>query len=264
MRGYRRSVSTDRRASDLVEAIVAGDLDRIDELLGADPTLVGARLPGNPRSMLHHATDWPGHRPLVGDTIARLVASGADPNSRMPPSEDGLVAETPLHWAASADDVEAVSALIAAGAVVDALGGIFGGCTPFEEAIIFEQYRAARHLLVAGATNYLPGAAALGMADEIDTFFDGDAVLRTDTGMLPNWVELPPPQVVIDRAFQFACRAGHLDIARRLLARGADVGSTTPVGTTALDEAAEHGHHAVVGWLGDVGGGGPPAEGSAR
>lgn len=234
--------------ADLVTAIVAGDVGRVEALLGEDPTRASATLPGNPRSMLHHATDWPGHRPNVGDTIAMLVAAGADPDIAMPPSEDGLVAETPLHWAASSDDVTAIDALLAAGATVDVAGGIFGGCTPFEEAVIFEKYAAARTLLEAGAANYLPGAAALGQADVVESFFAGSEV-RTDVGVLPHWTTFPPVQVVLDRAFQFACRAGHLDIARTLHRRGADAASVTPAGTSARDEASGNGHDQVVTWL---------------
>ncbi len=128
------------------------------------------------------------------------------------------------------------------------LGGIFGGCTPFEEAIIFEKYDVARLLLDHGATNYLAGAAALGHADDIDSYFS-DGVVDVEGHALPNWDPLPPAQVVLDRAFQFACRAGHLGIARTLLARGADVHAITPADTTALDEARNNDHTAVVTWL---------------
>ena len=233
----------------LVSAIVAGDTAQVADLLERMPELAGATLQGNPRSMLHHATDWPAHRPNVATTIGLLVRAGADPNVGMPPSDDTKVAETPLHWAASANDTAAAGALLDAGADVDSLGGIFGGCTPYEEAIIFEKYDAARQLLERGATNYLPGAAALGADDLIDSYFDADGNVRTDVGVLPNWDPLPAPQVVLDRAFQFACRAGHLAISKRLLDRGADPTAITPANTSALDEARENGHSHVVEWL---------------
>jgi len=56
---------------------------------------------------------------------------------------------------------------------------------------------------------------------------------------------------VLDRAFQFACRAGHLTIATKLLARGADPHAKTPADTTAADEAQDNGHEHVVRWLQD-------------
>lgn len=233
----------------LVSAILAGDTERVGDLLERRPELASATLEGNPRSMLHHATDWPAHRPNVATTIGLLVRAGADPNVAMPLSDDLKVAETPLHWAASANDTAAVGALLDAGAEVDVLGGIFGGCTPYEEAIIFEKYDTARQLLERGATNYLPGAAALGAEELIDNYFDVDGNVRTDIGVLPNWDPLPAPQTVLDRAFQFACRAGHLAISKRLLDRGADPTAITPADTSAMDEASENAHSDVVDWL---------------
>ncbi len=241
----------------LVAAITAGDAELTAALLVDDPHLATARLSGNDRSMLHHATDWPGHRPNVATMIALLIDAGADPDATFPnPSPE--VAETPLHWAASSDDVAAVDALVDRGARVDPLGGVFGGCTPFEEAIIFENYGAAARLLELGAANYLPGAAALGRLDLVAEFFDDDGQLRTDIGMLPHWTTMPDAQVLLDRAFQFACRAGQLDTARFLLERGADISSVTPVDTTALDEASGNGHDHVVAWLVTLPGSEPP------
>lgn len=232
-----------------VKAVISGDTDRITSMLDTHAGLATAQLSGNPRSMLHHATDWPGHRPNVATTIALLVAAGAEPNVAMPTGENIDVAETPMHWAASSNDVAAIDALVLAGADVDVLGGIFGGCTPYEEAIIFEQYAAARRLLVHGATNYLPGAAALGQTDQIDDFFDANGDVRTDAGVLPHWNSFPPRQTVLDRAFQFACRAGHIDIAERLFTRGADPTAVSPAETTAREEAENNGHDDVVAWL---------------
>lgn len=239
----------DTDVQSLISAIVSGEVDQVRRLLAARPALATARLTGNPRSMLHHATDWPGHRPNVATSIALLVAAGADPNTAMPQGDDIEIAETPLHWAASANDIEALDALLDAGAAVDALGGIFGGCTPYQEAIIFENYDAARQLLRRGATNYLPGAAALGAAELIDGFFGDDGIVRTDSAVLPHWNSVPVAQSLLDRAFQFACRAGHLTVAKGLLRRGADHTAATPVHTTARDEAQSNGHADVVEWL---------------
>ena len=56
-----------------------------------------------PFAVLHAPTDWPGHRPDIARTIAALVRAGADVGVRF----EGEHAETPLHWAASNDDLEA-------------------------------------------------------------------------------------------------------------------------------------------------------------
>lgn len=239
-------------AKKLVKAIKAGDTEKITSLLDEDPDLAHARVGRNKRTMLHYATDWPGNYPNVATTIELLCQAGADPNAAFPHPNNTLAAETPLHWAVSSGDVDATKALINAGAIVDAPGGIFDGCFPFEEAIIFEKYDAARVLLDSGATPYLPGAAALGQREEVQAYFDQDGHLLLEDTWLPNWRHEPHPQPVLDRAFQFACRAGHLEIAQFLLDRGADPTAISPADTTARDWAAENGHDDVVQWIDQV------------
>jgi uncharacterized protein len=70
-----------------VAAIHAGDTARLRQLLAEHPELATATLGtdsacGMTRSLLHVATDWPGHYPNVADTIAILVAAGADAHAR--------------------------------------------------------------------------------------------------------------------------------------------------------------------------------------
>lgn len=242
----------DHLAAQLVSAIREGDVGRLAEILAGRPELIHTKRDG--RTLLHHATDWPGTWPRVGETIALLARSGADVNARFPhPGNPDVVAETPLHWAASCGNGVAVDALLDAGADIDPLGGIFDGCTPFEEAIIFEHYGAAERLLARGAASYLPGAAALGQMERVRDYFTESGILRLDVGMLPQWKGTPSAQVLLDRAFQFACRAGHLEIAKLLKERGADVDSRTPARTSALDEAQKNGHAEVVAWLSATG-----------
>ena len=109
--------------------------------------------------MLHVVTDWPGHVPEAGAKIAALVAAGADVNARF----TGPHTETPLHWAASSDDVEALDALLDAGADIEADGAVIAGGTPMADAVAFGQWNAARRLLERGARTNLWQAAALGL-----------------------------------------------------------------------------------------------------
>jgi hypothetical protein len=98
----------------LTDAIQAGALDELARILDTDPELASG-LVGDERqarTALHVATDFPGHFPNTGAVIALLVERGADVDARFV----GPHRETPLHWAASTDDVEAVEALVAAGA----------------------------------------------------------------------------------------------------------------------------------------------------
>ena len=65
-------------------AIRAGDLDGLQRLLADHPGLAVARV-GNDRearTLLHVATDWPGHFPNGAATVAALVRAGADVNAR--------------------------------------------------------------------------------------------------------------------------------------------------------------------------------------
>ena len=81
-----------------VSAIHEGRVGDLDELLSEHPWLATARLgvdaPGGmSRTLLHVATDWPGHHPEVAASIAALVRHGADVDARF----HGPHEETPLH-----------------------------------------------------------------------------------------------------------------------------------------------------------------------
>ncbi len=84
-------------ATAAVKAIRTGDLGALKRLLEENPTLATARLgleAGMSRTLLHIATDWPGHYPNGAATVAVLVDAGADVNPRFA----GPHSETPLHW----------------------------------------------------------------------------------------------------------------------------------------------------------------------
>ncbi len=83
-------------------------------------------------------------------------------------------------------------------------------------------------------------------------FFDDDGNLRSDVGRLLHDDLAPDEPVFLDRAFQFACRAGHLEVARFLLERGADPTAITPADTSARDEAVANEHDEIVRWLDEV------------
>ena len=59
--------------------------------------------------------------------------------------------ETPLHWAASSDDVAVLDALLDAGADIEAPGGVIGGGPPLADARAFGQWKAAHRLVERGA-----------------------------------------------------------------------------------------------------------------
>ena len=119
----------------LVDAIHAGELGSLTVLLREHPGLASARLvddKGGSATPLHAVTDWPGYFPHGPEAAATLIDAGADPNASV---EGSWHAETPLHWAASSDDLEVALALIDGGADIEATGASIAGGTPLDDAV---------------------------------------------------------------------------------------------------------------------------------
>lgn len=228
--------SEDPLAVSVVAAIRQGDVPGLQALLASHPELATARLgdddpDGMSRSLLHVATDWPGHFPNGPETVAVLVGAGADVNARF----RGPHAETPLHWAASANDVAVLDALLDHGADIDAPGGVIGGATPLRDATAFGNDAAALRLVERGAAVSAKDAATLGMLDS----------LKDEVGSEPE---------ELDSLFWSACHGGQLETAKYLLEMGADhdwIPSWEEI--SPLDAAARRGAADVVMWLHSLG-----------
>jgi hypothetical protein len=159
-----------------VNAIQKGDLPSLKRLLTENPDLATARIGDNvpdgmSPTLLHVATDWPGHFTNGAETVALLVEARADVNARF----RGSHAETPLHWAASSNDVEVLDALLDAGADIEAPGAVLGGGPPPADATGFGQWQAAQRLVERGAQTTLSDAATLGLMDRLEGYFAGHA-----------------------------------------------------------------------------------------
>ncbi|MGH3878309.1 MAG: ankyrin repeat domain-containing protein [Actinophytocola sp.] len=220
-------------AVSVTSAIRTGNLDGLRALLTAHPILASARIvddKGHGRSLLHVVTDWPGHFPRGTETVAMLVAAGADVHARFV----GPHLETPLHWAASCDDVAVLDALLDAGAHIDAPGAVIGGGPPLADATAFAQWAAAFRLVERGATTTLFTAAALGLTDRVRP-----------------WLGPPrPAQDDLDAAFWGACHGGRQETAELLATRGARINWVAPwEPMTPLDAAHRGKATDLVRWL---------------
>lgn len=219
------------RVSSLTRAIREGDLPALAEVLSTFPTLAGERFGNNEESWtaLHIATDWPGHFPRVDETIALLVSSGAPIDGRFM----GRHRETPLHWAASSDDVIALDALLDAGAAIDADGAVLTGGTPLSDAVVFAQWNAARRLVERGARMTIWQAAALGNVTEVERHLRGPATTDQD----------------ITNACWHACRVGCLPATQLLASRGADLDWVGHDGQTPRQMGLASGSDELLAWL---------------
>jgi uncharacterized protein len=217
------------------DAVHRGDVDTLRKLLDEHPGLatafIGEHPDGMSRTLLHAATDWPGHFPNNAATVAALIEAGADVNARF----TGPHSETSLHWAASSDDVEVLDVLIDAGADIETPGAVIAGGTPLTDAVAFAQWATARRLVERGACTPLREAAGLGLLDRVQAYCAADP---------------PPSPDELTQALWYAAHGGQQDVAAFLLERGADLNWVAVWdGTTPLDAAARNEMSGMVDWL---------------
>ncbi|WP_395840024.1 ankyrin repeat domain-containing protein [Archangium violaceum] len=176
------------------------------------------------------------------EAVAKLLAAGADPNSRS--SEDAPV----LLLAASEEELELVQLLLGAGAEVDAVDAL--GMSPLMYAVLSGNVEVAERLIASGADvnhqcdddlgntvltlaldkNELPDEPSAAMVEKL---------LRAGANPnTPNAAGWPP----LHRAASFP----DLSIIELLLATGADVKTPRSSGYHAIDTAHAHGQHEVV------------------
>jgi uncharacterized protein len=235
-------------------AIRNGDVEALRQLLGQHSELASAAItrrassgqPAFSYALIGATTDWPGQFPRVGESIAALVAAGADVNARC----GGPHGETPLHFAASSDDVVALDALLDAGADIEAAGAVIAGGTALDDAVAFAQWRAARRLLERGAQAAVWHCAALGALERLEAYF----AAGRPRAKYP-WRGADSQEREVTVAFWCACHGGQPAAVRYLLDRGAELNWISPWdGLTPLDAARRSAANDVVAWLSARGG----------
>jgi hypothetical protein len=230
-------------AVELRLAVHGGDVELVRRLLSDNPDFARARFEarGGTSTALHFVTDWPGYFPNGPSIVHLLIDAGADTNALTTGGGSptpGPGSETPLHYAASSDDVDVAAALIDRGADLETPGGSIG--TPLDNAVGYACWHVARLLVMRGArVEKIWHAGALGMLGRLDELL----VPETD-----------PEQ--ISQGFWHACGAGQRRAAERLLRAGADLNWEPDYAQgTALDAASGLGtrQENVLEWLRSLG-----------
>ncbi len=239
----KRIPSDDQVAVELLSAVRVGDVAAILRLLRHDPALASARLvgkDGGAGTPLHLVTDWPGYFPHGPEIVRLLIDAGADPNALTTSrgSQTGPGDETPLHYAASSDDVDVAEALIEGGADIEVPDGSIG--TPLDNAVGYGCWHVARLLVTRGArVDKAWHAAALGMLGRLEVLLGSD-----------------PPAEDVSQAFWHACNGGQRRAAEYLLSRGADLNWEPDYAHgTPLDAASglSTRQENVISWLRELG-----------
>jgi len=244
-----------------IVAIKLDDLERLLALIRQDSTLATSR------SSRSHPT-----------LLQCLVLSGKNLVNKLEMAklliQAGAELNGPLSACGSCDNVEVAELLLDSGAGINGTGG----WSPLEEALYWHSRRVMDLLVQRGASVHnLRIAAGLGRTDLIEGFFNRDGSLKPQAGTI-NWPwgdlhviensnfdeegrrQLAAKfnswaidrQGIVNNAFVYACMHGHIDAAKLLLDKGAQV-NTIPGGFdysgTGLHYAAINGHRAMIEFL---------------
>lgn len=241
-----------------IAAIKAGDADGLSSLVNQDRTLATARSSKSHPTLLQCLVLEAVNLPNQIEMAKILIDAGAEINE-------------PLVAAASIGNVEAAAALLDAGASINGTGG----WSPLEESLYWGNDGVANLLLKRGASIHnLRIAAALGRIDLVARFFEHDGTLKPEAGKIdwpfgdlvgsnlhsPIKAELKAKvdawshgsENIINNAFLYACMHNRMEVAKFLLAKGADINAIPPgfdYSGTALHYAALRGHKAMVEFL---------------
>jgi ankyrin repeat protein len=248
----------DKKFHPALAAIKSDDLEKFKALIAEDPTLATERSSRSHPTLLQAVSLDGLGRPNNVEMAKVLVAAGAELNE-------------PLVSCGSMGNVKVGELLLDCGAKVDGTGG----WSPLEEALYWGNEEFVKLILARGGRiRNLRTAAALGRMDLLPTFFNEDGSLKPEAGRIDwpfgelvksnsvkpikdelqakanSWTNAPLE--IINNAFVYACMGNHIDAARFLLDKGADI-NAIPHGFdyagTGLHYAALRGHRGMVEFL---------------
>ena len=248
----------DSRFHPAIAAIKSGDLEGLRLLLGQDPALTTARSSTSHPTLLQCLALDAVNVPNQIEMATLLINAGAEING-------------PMVAAVSINNVRVATLLLDCGAAINGVGR----WSPLEEALYWGNQEAIDLLVERGASVHnLRLASGLGRIDLIEGFFRSDDSLKPEAGRI-DWPfgeleksnlnrqikeELQTKvaqwsddrQNIINNAFVYACMNNHIEAAKVLLQKGAEIDAIPPgfdYSGTALHNAAVRGHRAMVEFL---------------
>jgi ankyrin repeat protein len=238
------------------DAIVTGDLAKLDALVRRNPSLVHARSTRDHHATLLHYVAANGHEgfrqrtPKNAVGLARvLLEAGADPDALADmyghrcTTMEMLVSSVHPHVAGV--QVALAEALLDFGAAVD---GVELNGSPLMTAFRFHYPKAADALVRRGArVDNVISAAAVGRVDLVDAFVDDRGMLRPDVPLADvPWPHLPKdPAVHLGYALTWGATFGPSEVVELLLRKGVDP-SGKDDDASALHFAAAYGRMDLV------------------
>jgi len=244
-----------------MKAVKTDDVEQFKAALAADPSIATARSTRSHPTLLQCVVLEGKDKPHNVEMAKILIDAGAELNE-------------PFGATASMDNRPCAELLLDHGAAIDGTGG----WSPIEEALYWNSQNVLRLLLERGAkVQNLRTAAGLGRTDLIEGYFNEDGTLKPEAGQISwPWGDVEAiersnhagsgkqelidrvkswsqnQQSIINNAFVFACMHGHIDAAKLLLEKGAEI-NAIPDGFdyagTGLHYAALNGHRPTVEFL---------------
>ena len=244
-----------------LKAIRDDDLETFKALIAADPSLATSRSTRSHPTLLQAVALDGKDKPNNVAMAQVLIDAGAELNE-------------PLVAASSINNRAVAELLLDHGAAIDGTGG----WSPLEEALYWNNQNVLSLLLERGAkVQNLRVAAALGRTDLIENYFNADGSLKAEAGRIDwpfgsldaiaasnhpekgkqslmdcvnAWSQ--DQQGIVNNAFVYACMHSHIDAAKLLLDKGAEI-NAIPGGFdyagTGLHYAALNGHRPMVEFL---------------
>jgi ankyrin repeat protein len=221
-----------------VDAIVSGDLARLEKLLSENPKLAQARSTREHRSTLLHYVSANGVEDFrqktpknIVEITKLLLKAGADVNAESDAygggsTTLGLVA-TSIHPQQAGVQIPLMQFLLDHGARMDQPSAGGNGQSIVNGCLANGQSEAAEFFASRGAPLDLEGAAALGRVSVVKSYFDENGALKPHA-----------TKEQMESGFLYACGYSRKEVVEFLLEKGIDPGLRNSDGQTGLHWAA--------------------------